>query len=228
VTAAVPQAATDLATALLETGFAPADGAPFTLDMRRDTVAVPDVLLPDGFTLRAMASGENGALAACHRAAWDPHALPWAPASRPVVATDATSHFSEDDFAMVRATWPFRQELVTVVEAPDGTLAASCIAWLDDENGAAEIEPLGVVPAFRGLGLGRAVCLGAVRAVGRHDGAEVVIHPRGDDAYPAPRRLYARCGFHPVSATRPLVRAAGHDRRPQPSTGAGHGSGSSG
>ena len=144
----------------------------------------------------------------CHRAAWDPHALPWPEQHRPQLAPEAASSFTEAAFAKIRAMWPYRGDLVIVAEAPDGHLAASCIAWLDDSVGAAEIEPLGVVPRYRGRGLGRAICLEAVNRVARLGGTQVTIHPRGDDRYPAARALYASCGFRTVARMLPLRRAA--------------------
>lgn len=79
---------------------------------------------------------------------------------------------------------------------------ASCIAWIDDRTAAAEIEPLGTNAAHRRLGLGAAVCLEAARRAALAGAEVTMIHPRGDPAYPAPRALYAACGFGTVDHTR--------------------------
>lgn len=207
LTADVPEAATPAIQALLDAGFVVASGAPFSLDMRHDTQHMaPPPPLPAGFAVRGLEAGEEAAFVTCHRAAWNPHTLPWPERHRPDLPPEAASSFSESALAGVQKRWPYRQELAIVVVAPHGTLAASCIAWLDEANGVAEIEPLGVVPEYRGLGLGRAVCLEAVHRVGRLGGSEVTIHPRGDDGYPAARNLYTSCGFRTVARTVPLLR----------------------
>lgn len=206
--AAVAESSESMRKALQGAGFVADPGAPYSLDLRIDTAAAAAPNVPTGFAVRAMEPGEEPALVACHRASWRPHALPFRDDARPDFPPDAESSFSEPAFAAVRATWPYRDDLVVVAVAPDGTFAASCIAWLDEVNGVAEIEPLGVVPEHRGRGLGRAVCLEAVRLVGQLGGREVVIHPRGDDAYPAARALYASCGFRVAGRTVAYVRPA--------------------
>lgn len=50
-----------------------------------------------------------------------------------------------------------------VVWAPDGTVAAFAVWWLDPESGVAQIEPLGTHPDHRRRGLARAL-IGAVAA----------------------------------------------------------------
>ncbi len=55
----------------------------------------------------------------------------------PVAATRAQvdawhpSTFTEIGMAGVQATWPYRDDLHVLVEAPDGTLVASAIMWFD-------------------------------------------------------------------------------------------------
>lgn len=207
LTAEVPSGARALRTALLAHGFTEAPQAPFSLDLR---CAAGDVTgppwLPGGYVVRPLADGEQDALVACHRASWDPHLLPWPASARPELPATAASPFSAEHLALVESTWPYRRELVLVVQAPGGALAASCIAWLDDHLGVAEVEPLGVVPAHRGLGLGRALCAAAGTAVAAAGGHELTIHARGDAGYPAARRLYERCGFRAVACTVPYVR----------------------
>lgn len=97
--------------------------------------------------------------------------------------------------AAVQSAWPYRRDLHVVAEAPDGRLAASCIGWLDPATGVAAIEPLGVHPEDHRRGLAGALCLYAARLVAGAGGHELVIHPRGDAAYPAARGAYLRCGF---------------------------------
>jgi len=88
-----------------------------------------------------------------------------------------------------------------VAEAPDATLAASCIAWHDPTVDITSIDPLGVDLAHRRLGLAGALALAVAEQARDRGIAEVVIHPRGDAAYPAPRRPYRRAGFVAVDRT---------------------------
>ena len=206
LTATVPPGAQALADALAAVGFARAADTPYNLDMRCGTARPIHATLPSGYQVRALQDGEQARLVACHRAAWDPHGLPWPETHLPTLTAEAVSSFSEARFSAIEATWPYRRDLVTVVEAADGSLVASCIARLDEATGAAEIEPLGVIPEHRGRGLGRALTVGAVHTVARAGGSNVTIHPRGDDAYPAARSLYESCGFRSVGSTQELHR----------------------
>ena len=53
-----------------------------------------------------------------------------------------------ETYAEMTQAWPYRADLDCVVEAPDGRLAAYCLAWLDEANAAGELEPVGTHPEF--------------------------------------------------------------------------------
>ena len=53
----------------------------------------------------------------------------------------------------------YRADLDLYVAAPDGALAACCIAWHDGVNRVGTFEPVGTHPAYRRMGLGRAVIM---------------------------------------------------------------------
>jgi GNAT superfamily N-acetyltransferase len=59
----------------------------------------------------------------------------------------------------------YRRELDLYVVAPGGEFASFCIAWWDERNRIAMVEPVGTVPEHRRKGLGRAVVLEAIRRV---------------------------------------------------------------
>jgi ribosomal protein S18 acetylase RimI-like enzyme len=161
--------------------------------------------LPDGYLVRA--ADETDDLLAVHQAAWRPADLPFAPGFAPEFGPEATSSTGAAALAAVQSVWPYRRDLHVVIEGPDGGLAASCITWLDPSTGVAAIEPLGVHPEHRRRGLAGALCLHAARLVAAAGGRELVIHPRGDAAYPAARGAYKRCGFTEVDRTRIYARA---------------------
>ena len=129
--------------------------------------------VPEGYRLRTMAGREDvAARVEVQRAAF-------------------TSTMTDEKYAHVQRTWPYRPELDVVVEAPDGSFAAFCTAWLDDENAAGLLEPVGTHPAHRRRGLASAVCIDALRAL-REAGATVAQVGFGSDAAYA---AYRSIGF---------------------------------
>ena len=141
---------------LLETlrraGYQPLPSSPFDLDVRLATTAMGDAVeLPAGYVVRSASPDDD--LVAVHRAAWRPADLPFARGHMPAFSTDATSSFDAAKLAAVQAADGYRADLHVVVAAPDGSLAASCIAWFDPPTGVAAIEPLGVRAEHRNRGL---------------------------------------------------------------------------
>jgi ribosomal protein S18 acetylase RimI-like enzyme len=87
-------------------------------------------------------------------------------------------------------------QLNLAVVAPDGRVASFCTCWTDPTNRVGLFEPVGTHPAFRRLGLGRAVVLAGLerlRARGMRSAAVVA-----ESCQPAAQRLYASAGFQPV------------------------------
>lgn len=184
----IPQTHTAMIHALTALGFAESADGPFGLDMRRPVTDVPALQLPNGYIVRSVTADDIDARVDVHCAAWAP------------------STFTRGLYEATRSNPPYREELDIVAVAPDGSFGACCIAWLDPTTGCAEIEPVGTHPAHRRRNLASAICLEAVRRVGALGGTEVTIHPRGDDAYPVPRAVYASIGFRVVGRTRLYVR----------------------
>jgi ribosomal protein S18 acetylase RimI-like enzyme len=167
---------------LARRGYAHDPAAPFFLRTARDLDAIEEPTLPAGFRLRTTADGVDAAArVAVHRAAWEP------------------SRFTAERYERVTRTWPFRPDLDVVVEAPDGRLAATVLAWYDDENRVGELEPVGTHPAFRRRGLARAATLDALRRLHEAGATHAIVSCRGDAAYPVPRLLYETVGFRELS-----------------------------
>lgn len=150
---------------------------------------------PAGYTVRSVLDDELPARVAVHRAAWNPHALPWHPDHRPQYPPDARSGHSLEMYEAVRRAWMYDPTRDLVAVAPDGSLVGCCIVWLDERTQVAEIEPLGVVPAHRRRGVAQAVCHEATRRVAAAGGRQLVIARWPNPAYPAPAGAYARAGF---------------------------------
>lgn len=197
--------------ALRKAGYMPMPGEPFALDQRRAASRV-QVELPSGYVLRDATTVSEEVRVEAHRASWLPAALPFAPDHRPETSEDATSGFDAVKFRKAQAHWPYDPTRDLVITTTAGDPAACCTVWLDETTGAAEIEPLGVVPDHRRRGLAIALCHAALDAVAAASGTEVVIRPRGDAAYPAPRAAYSAAGFVEVNRTRTF----GREHRPPP------------
>jgi ribosomal protein S18 acetylase RimI-like enzyme len=174
---------------------------PFAVDQRRPVRRL-HFALPVGYELHDATSVTEDARVEAHRAAWLPAALPFAGEHRPSVAADATSSFDATKLRRAQSFWPYDASRDLVITTSSGQGAGCCTVWLDESTGAAEIEPLGVAPEHRRLGVATSLCLAAVDLVARAGGTEVVIHPRGDAGYPAPRAAYAAAGFTEVNRTR--------------------------
>jgi GNAT superfamily N-acetyltransferase len=119
-----------------------------------DEVVKPEV--PDGYRLRTVEPDDVGRRVELHRVVWAP------------------SRVTVESFANVQAAWPYRADLDCVAEAPGGSFAAYCLAWLDPENRVGELEPVGTHPDHRRLGLASAVCGFAHQRL-RQEGAELAI-----------------------------------------------------
>ncbi len=165
---------------------------------RQDTVAVnpwskvwlrrsgptPPSALPAGYRVRPLAgASEAPAYVRRHRAAF------------------GSMSMTEQWRARTLEASGYTPELDLVVEAPDGRLAAFCIAWLghlaDHDQPVGQIEPLGVHPDDQRRGLGRAILDEALRRLSQH-GAEA-IYVESDDDGGAAYQLYHAAGFRVVT-----------------------------
>jgi GNAT superfamily N-acetyltransferase len=149
-------------------------------------IAVP--ALPDGFRFRtAMEAGPEAAVAA-HVAAWHP------------------STFGIRGYEGVRETWPYRGDLHVLIEAPDGTMAATTIMWFDETNLTAEFEPVGTHQGYRRLGLGQALLLHGMRTVRDAGAKRMIVTCLGAAGHTAARGLYYSVGFEPFTREVPHIK----------------------
>jgi hypothetical protein len=160
----------------------------------RDTGAQP----PAGYRIRPVETGEERAKVDAHRRAWKPVDLPFTDGSGDGVDPDAESRFDADGYAAMRHAPVYRRDLDLVIEAPDGSLAGTCTAWLDPASGWAELEPLGIVPEHRRRGLAQTLALDVCRRVGELGGHDVFINASPLPYYRAPWDAYVAGGFTPM------------------------------
>lgn len=155
----------------------------------RDLTDLEQPVLPDGFRFRTADEAGPEAAVQAHLAAWAPSA------------------YTAESYQGVRRTAAYRGDLHVLVEAPDGTMAASTIVWLDDVNRTAQFEPVGTHPDYRRQGLGRAMLLhgmGLARAAGADHMTVVCL---GAPGHPQARGLYYSVGFREFTRDVPLVKA---------------------
>ncbi len=174
--------------ALARLGFGAVDGhTGANLTRRFDGWEMPAPVVAAGFELRNLAPETDlAARVACGRAAF--------PRSRMTV-----EHYDN-----ARRTTLYRPGLDWLVMAPDGSVAAFVLGWLDPVTLSLELEPVGVHPDFQRRGLGRATCLaviGAARSLGATHG---LIFAEADN--PAALGLYASLGYEIATWTRPYRR----------------------
>lgn len=168
-------------------GYTHDASAPWDLMNIRSLREIEEPALPAGYRLTAMRDiGDIARRVAVHRAAWEP------------------SRLTEERYAAAMSTWPYRADLDFVVEAPDGSLAASALGWYDEANRVGGFEPVGTHPDHRRLGLARAVMLFGMQRF-RDAGAEhAIVGCRGDAGYPIPKLVYESIGFQEISRDMPL------------------------
>jgi ribosomal protein S18 acetylase RimI-like enzyme len=104
------------------------------------------------------------------------------------------SRLTVESYSAVTSAGLYRPDLDWVVEAPDGSFAAFCLAWLDAENRVGLLEPVGAHERHRRAGHASAACRGALGALAAA-GAERAVVTAGS---PAARALYRSVGFSEV------------------------------
>lgn len=134
------------------------------------------VRLPDGYRIRGLTGGtEFAARVALHRAAFP------------------TSRLTAEKYARLLTVPHYRLEDDLVVEAPDGTLAAFALGWLDPVGRVAEFEPVGTDPQHQRRGLSRAVVTAGLARF--FDAGARTVQVYADASEAAAEALYASIGF---------------------------------
>ena len=156
----------------------------------RDLTDIEQAMLPDGFRFRTAAEAGPQAAVQAHVDAWAP------------------SSYTAEGYEGVRRTATYRSDLHVLVQAPDGTMAASTILWLDEANKTAEIEPVGTHPGYRRLGLGTAMLLHGMHLVREAGATHMTVACAGALGHREARGLYYGVGFRPFTQDAPLIKPA--------------------
>ncbi|MFC1437083.1 GNAT family N-acetyltransferase [Streptacidiphilus sp. N1-10] len=145
--------------------------------------------LPEGYRLRTAAEVGHDAAAQAHVQAWWP------------------SSTTVEMYQGLNGTATYRPDLHVVVEAPDGTMAASAIGWLDELNRAVEFEPVGTHREHRRLGLAQAAMLQGMllaKQAGAVEATVVCVGTPDSGALP----LYEGIGFQEYTRDVTLLKPA--------------------
>jgi ribosomal protein S18 acetylase RimI-like enzyme len=174
-------------TVLEHRGYGPDPSEPFGIYLQQPLPA-PSVPPPDGYVFTTMAElNDLDVRAEAHRVGW--------PASTR----------SADDVRETMATWPYRPDLDIVVTTRDGTPVGSAIVWYDDSYDYGEFEPVGIAADHRRQGVAAAMLRFGLERLTAAGASYAVVGARGDDDYPAARRLYRSVGFQ-LFMTQQIVR----------------------
>jgi GNAT superfamily N-acetyltransferase len=156
----------------------------------RDLTGLEQPALPEGSRFRT--ADEAGP-----RAAVQAHVDAWAP-----------STYTAEGYEGVRGTAAYRGDLHVLVEAPDGTMTASTIMWLDEANKTAEFEPVGTHPDYRRRGLGQAMLRHGMQLARDAGATHMTVACLGAPGHPRARGLYYSVGFRPFTRDAPLIKPA--------------------
>jgi ribosomal protein S18 acetylase RimI-like enzyme len=157
---------------------------------QRDLTGLEQPVLPAGFRFRTAEQAGPEAAVRAHVDAW------------------AGSSYTAQSYEDVRQTAAYRGDLHVLVEAPDGTMAASAIMWLDEANKTVEFEPVGTHPDYRRLGLGRVMMLHAMHLARAAGAVHATVVCLGAPGHPKARGLYYGLGFREISRDAPLIKTA--------------------
>jgi len=139
---------------------------------------------------------------------FDGFAEAWHSGASWVTSTWAPSTYTAEGYEGVRRTATYRGDLHVLVQAPDGTMAASTIMWLDEANKTAEFEPVGTHPGYRRLGLGTAMLRHGMHLAREAGATHMTVACAGAPGHPEARGLYYGAGFRPFTRDAPLIKPA--------------------
>lgn len=144
---------------------------------RRALDDLPPPLLPDGFDVRGLQERDIDSRATCQFEAFSPG-----------------SRTTPETWRGLMANAPgYDADLDSVVVAPDGTIAAAALAWLDPANAIGLYEPVATRPSYQRRGCGNAALLRGLQAMRTHGMTTAFVSTNVTNH--AARALYTAVGF---------------------------------
>jgi GNAT superfamily N-acetyltransferase len=154
------------------------------------TVPIPDSVLPEGYTVRAL--GDESELPARSWLSWK------------VFHPDEPDEKYEgwEWYRNVQRVPIYRRDLDILAVAPDGELASFCTVWFDDITRTAVFEPVGTHPSHQKRGLGKAVMREGLRRAQKLGATLATVSSYSKGAH----ALYESMGFTDVDILEPWIR----------------------
>ena len=154
------------------------------------TMPIPEVPVPEGYTVRALGDVEE--LAARSWVSWKAF-HPDEPDER---------YEGWDWYPNVQRAPLYRRDLDIVAVAPNGEFASFCTVWFDDVTRSGAFEPVGTAPAHQRRGLGKAVMCEGLRRLKRMGATLAYV-----GSYTlAAHALYASVGFTEYDLSEPWAK----------------------
>lgn len=147
--------------------------------------SLPQTSLPDGFDIRSLAGEkEIEAYTKLHQAAF------------------GTKNMTEDWRKRILQAREYTPALDLVITNPENALVAFCICWKCQiqEDILGQVEPIGVHPNYRGLGLGKAILIEGLQQMRVQEVETAFIE--ADSSNPISQNLYKKVGFQTIYETR--------------------------
>jgi ribosomal protein S18 acetylase RimI-like enzyme len=119
---------------------------------------IPDVPLPQGYTIRSLGDGLE-LLERCYASGLGFHDGD--------IRVAVENRADPTWYRNIQTAPLYRRDLDLVAAAPDGAIAAFCTIWFDDVTRSAVFEPVATVPAHQRRGLGKALLTEGLRRLQR-------------------------------------------------------------
>lgn len=112
--------------------------------------SIPASVIPAGYKVRSVSDEDIAQRASIQHEVWQP----W-----------SVGNVSEKDYALLMQLPGYQNELDIIAVAPDGEIASYVNCWIDPINKIGDFGPIGARPAYRRMGLTRAVLLEGLRRI---------------------------------------------------------------
>jgi ribosomal protein S18 acetylase RimI-like enzyme len=147
------------------------------LRIRETDSSIPGVIVPEGFTIRSVDGRKDFQKLA----------------SNIRIVFGHGEWFTAEILERIAEASFYVKDLDLIAEAPNGDIASFCTFRIDPISNAAELEPIGTLPEYRGLGLAKALMIEGIKRLKKYQPLFIYIDGAADT--PAANRLYETMGF---------------------------------